>query len=174
MRDKRILIIISQRNFCDEEYRKTREIFESFGIICKVAATELLPAVGMQGIYINPDFLLGKIKPNEYDALCFIGGVGCTVYWHDKDVHNLVIEANNEELLIGAICLAPVILANAGLLKNKRATVYPSAENYIKKKGVLYTGKRIETDKNIVTAMDPKAAEIFALEMCNLLVKTAV
>ena len=173
-RDKKILIIISQRNFCDEEYHKTRAIFESFGSECKVASSELSSAIGMEGSIVKPDIHIRKINPNKFDSLCLIGGVGCTVYWHDKRVHNLVIGANKAGLLLGAICLAPVILANAGLLKGVRATAYPSAVSYLERKGAYYSHKSVEIEKNIITANGPEAAEIFARKVSDLLMRKTV
>ena len=170
-RDKKIIIIISQRNFCDEEYHIIRTIFESFGIKCEVASSDLSPAIGMEGSLVQPDIQIRKIKTNRCDALCFIGGVGCTVYWHDTEVQNLILAANEAGLHLGAICLAPVILANTGLLKGKRATAYPSAKSYLKMKGILYSDNPVETEKNIVTAKMPEAAEAFALKICSMLAR---
>ena len=169
IRNKKILIIISQRNFCDEEYHKTRAILESFNITCKVASSELSTAVGMEGSIVKPDIPIRKINPNKFDALCLIGGVGCTVYWHDRRVHNLVVEANKDGLLLCAICLTPVILANAGLLKGVRATAYPSAAKYMERKGADYSHKLVEIEKNIITANGLEAAEAFARRINDIL-----
>jgi protease I len=168
--DKKILMIVSNRNFCDEEYYTSRAVFESVGINCMVASSEEFAAVGMEGSVVKPDLHIKNIKLKGFDALCFIGGVGCTEYWHDKDLHQLVLRANESGLLICAICLAPVILANAGLFKNKCVTSYPSAKSYIKKKGALHIGNTVETDENIITAKDPEAAEEFAHKICEMLV----
>jgi protease I len=113
--------------------------------------------------------MLRDIKMHDYDGICFIGGVGCIQYWHDKEVHNLAVGASRAGSLLGAICLAPVILANAGLLKGKRVTGYPSAKSYLKKKGAIYSGIMVEADSNIVTAKDPEAAKAFALKICEIL-----
>lgn len=58
--------------------------------------------------------------------------------------------------------LVPVTLANAGILKGKRATAYPSVESYLRWKGAMYTGKSVEIAGNIVTAKGPEAAKEFA------------
>jgi protease I len=100
-----------------------------------------------------------------------VGGVGSNTYWHDETVHNLAKEANHAGKVVSAICLAPVTLANAGLLKGKTATAYPSAESYLKWKGATYTGNSVEIAGNIVTAKGPEAAEEFARAVARLLVK---
>jgi protease I len=123
----------------------------------------------MEGSRVEPDILITKIIIKEFNALCFIGGVGCTEYWHDKLIHNIVVEANNKGLLLGAICLAPVILANAGLLNGVRATSYPSAATYIERKGANYSSGSVEIAGNIITAHGPEAAELFAQKMVKAL-----
>lgn len=170
----KIIFILAHNNFCDAEYHKSRAIFESFGIKCKVASSELSAAVGMEGLSVKPDLQISNIKVKKYNALCLIGGVGCTEYWHNKMVHNLVIEANKDGLLLCAICLAPVILANAGLLKGIRATAYPSAASYMKRKGAEYSNKSVEIEKNIITANGPEVAEVFAQKVSNILMRKAI
>jgi len=172
MDDRNVILIISPKNFCDEEYNVTRSILESSGINCEVASTNLSHAIGMEGTIVKPDIQLKNVDDRNYDGLCFIGGVGCTVYWHDREVHKLISDTFAKGLLLCAICLAPVILANAGMLTGKPATAYPSTENYLKKKGVLYSGKAVETDNNIITAKNPEAAERFASKICDFIVQT--
>lgn len=166
---KKVALIISPNDFCDEEYYISANTFESFDIRYQVACSELSTAAGMEGSLIKPDIKIGTLKIDEYNALCFIGGVGCTRYWHDKDVHGLAIAACNAGLVLGAICLAPVILANAGLLKGIRATAYPSAKNTMVRKGVNFSAKSVESDKNIITANGPEAAGLFAQKISNIL-----
>jgi protease I len=168
---KKIIFILAHNNFCDEEYHKSRAVFESFGFKCKVASSELNPAVGMEGLSVKPDLQIRHIDSKKYNALCLIGGVGCTEYWHNKLVHNIVSEANKDGLLLCAICLAPVILANAGLLNGVRATAYPSAASYMKRKGADYSNKSVEIEKNIITANGPEAAEVFARKISDILMQ---
>lgn len=73
---------------------------------------------------------------------------------------------------MSAICLAPVTLANAGLLEGKRATVYPSAKSFLKWKGATYTGNPVEVDGNIVTANGPEVAEEFAQAVAGMVAIT--
>jgi len=166
---KKVIIILSQHNFCDEEYQKSRAVFESSGINCSVASSVSSEVEGMEGLFVKPDLKISNVNIKNYNALCLIGGVGCTEYWHDKMVHNIAIQAWKAGILIGAICLAPIILANAGLLKGKRATAYYSASSYIEKRGVKYSCKPIEIEKNIITANGPEVAEAFARKMIEIL-----
>ncbi len=76
--------------------------------------------------------------------------------------------------VLGAICLAPVTLANAGLLKNINATAFSSALNTLIKKGANCTGKDVEKDGLIVTASGPSAAKEFGVVLMEALKENPV
>lgn len=60
-----------------------------------------------------------------------------------------------------AICIAPVTLANAGILEGKRTTAFPSVESDLKARGANYTGNPVERDGKIITGSGPEAATEF-------------
>ena len=77
-------------------------------------------------------------------------------------LHHLLRSADKRNQLLAAICLAPVTLANSGILDGKHATGYPSAESYLTWKGAIYTGNPVEIEENVITAIGPAAADEFA------------
>jgi len=60
-------------------------------------------------------------------------------------------------------------LANAGLLKGRKATIWKDAVADFKTKGVVYTGKAVETDGKIITGSGPEAAEAFGKALAEAL-----
>ena len=65
---------------------------------------------------------------------------------------------------LGAICIAPTILAAAGVLAGKKATVWDSEGEqitFLKQCGAEYSGESVTRDGLIVTGNGPKAAEEF-------------
>jgi protease I len=156
-----ILIIIAPSNFRDEEYQEPRKILESAGANITVASKTKNTSTGTKGFKVTPDISIDKIKTPDYQAIIFIGGAGSREYFNDPNIHDIAKEANKNGILIGAICIAPVILANAGLLRGKRATVFPSEIESLKKKGAVYMTSLVEKDQNIITANGPEAAEEF-------------
>ena len=68
---------------------------------------------------------------------------------------------------IAAICAAPMVLGKLGLLKGKKATCYPSFEQYLD--GAECTDEAVVRDGNIVTAKGPGAAMEFALTIVEML-----
>ncbi len=166
---KKILMIIAHQNFRDEELFIPKKIFENEGYTVVIASTSLKPAKGMLGSMVTPQILIDKVKVDEYDAIVFVGGVGAQEYFHNTVAHKIAREAVSKGKVLGAICLAPRILAEAGVLKGKKATVWFSEGKALEAKGAHYTGKPVEIDGKIVTASGPYAAEEFAKSILKLL-----
>lgn len=157
---KHVLMVIAPTNFRDEEYQKPREILEKAGASVTVASLSTTEATGMLGLKVRPNLVLSDVDADDYDAVIFVGGGGASTYFDDKNAQSIAKEAAKSRTL-GAICLAPQILANANLLEGKRATVFKSQVNGIKAKGAIYTGEPVERDGNIITADGPASATAF-------------
>ena len=71
---------------------------------------------------------------------------------------------------MAAICIAPSILANTGLLEGKRATAFPSQEGHLVMKRAKFKQTEVVVDGKIVTANGPKASRQFGEEIAKLLV----
>ena len=123
----------------------------------------------MLGMKVKPDVPLQDLKSQGLAAVLFIGGVGASEYFHDRDAYRLAQEVLGQGGVVGAICIAPVILARAGLLKGKKATVFESEKEELTRAGASYTGKAVETDGRIITGNGPGAAGEFAQAVVNLL-----
>ena len=68
---------------------------------------------------------------------------------------------------IGAICAAPTVLSNLGILKGKRVTCYPAMEKEIQ--GAALTGAPVTVDGNIITSQGVGTAIDFALKLIEVL-----
>jgi protease I len=155
-----ILMIIASSNFRDEELLVPKQIFEQNGYQVKIACSTKSTVIGMLGERVNPDLLLGEIKVDDYAAVVFVGGGGAKEYYNSPAAHNVARQAFNKGILVCAICIAPNILAHAGILTNKKATCFNS--EILKAKGAVFTGSSVEQDGNIITAEGPQAAGEFA------------
>ena len=166
---KKVLMVIASSQFRDEEYQKPRAILEGAGAKVTVASSNLKEATGMLGLKVKPDILLKGVKMEEFDAIVFVGGMGATEYWENPTAHTLAKKAYESGKPTSAICLAPMTLANAGLLKGKKATIWKDAVVDFKTKGVVYTGKPVEQDGKLITGSGPDAAEEFGKALVEAL-----
>ncbi len=115
---------------------------------------------------IKVDVLLGKVNVKDYDAIVFIGGPGATGYIKNEDALKIAREAVVQNKLLGAICIAPAILARAGILSRRKATIWTSKEDkspieFLEKGKAEFIDQDVVVDGKIVTACGPYAAAKF-------------
>jgi len=156
----KILTIIAPQGYQDIEYEEPKKILKQKGH--QVITASLTPtAYGSLGGKTKVDIILNEVKPEEYDAVVFVGGPGSTIYFDNKTALNLAKTFYESNKFTCAICAGPIILANAGLLKDKKATVYSGGSQDIISKGAKYTGKPTEIDGKIITGNGPMSAKFF-------------
>lgn len=165
----KILFVIAHETFRDEEYKIPREILESNGFLVAVASSEKKPATGKYGMKVDVDLLLEEARAEDFKAVVFVGGVGCKQYWNDKRAHSLAKEFYESGKLTTAICSAPVILANAGILKGKNATCFPDDKQHLIKNGANYVDEEVVIDGNITTGRDYNASKKFGFTILGKL-----
>ncbi|PIQ81525.1 MAG: hypothetical protein COV76_08625 [Candidatus Omnitrophica bacterium CG11_big_fil_rev_8_21_14_0_20_64_10] len=158
---KKVLMVIASDKFRDEEYQKPRKILEDAGARVTVACSALKASTGMLGLKVQPDILLADADPAAFDGVIFVGGMGATEYWENPKAHDLARAMHAAGKPTTAICLAPMTLANAGLLTGKKGTIWKDAAVDFKAKGVAYTGRPVEQDGRLITGSGPEAAEAF-------------
>ncbi len=162
LQGKRVLLVIAHEMFRDEEYRVPRKALEGEGAEITVASTDLSSAKGKLGLKVRPDLLLNDVTPADYDAVVFVGGPGCRNYWNDECAHAIARGFFDAGKLTAAICSAPIILANAGILKGRKATCFADDREELRKCGVEYSADDVRSDGNIITANGHWASSDFA------------
>ena len=159
---QKVLLLIAHSNFRDEEFFEPYNLLKAKGFTPVVASSSLSKAKGMLGARVKPDVLISQCRASDYRAVVYIGGTGCTEYFENTYALDLARENFTSNKLTAAICLAPVILGKAGILKDKKATCYPSAKKDLENCGALYQETGVAEDGQIVTADGPASAKLFA------------
>ena len=167
---KKIVFVVAPKVFRDEEYIEPKTILEQAGIEVTTASTVTGEIYGKIKIKAQSQMLAKDINVEDFDGIFFVGGGGASVYFEDETVHNIARQFYDKGKIVSAICIAPVILANAGLLQNKKATVFfPDGVDALLQNGAIYTGNNVEVDGKIVTGNGPQAAKQFAEELLKLM-----
>ncbi|MDD5382097.1 MAG: DJ-1/PfpI family protein [Candidatus Margulisbacteria bacterium] len=157
----KILMIIAYKLFRDEEYSRPKEIFEKAGIEVETASSTAGTATGKLGLKARVDLTLKDVKVGDYQAVVFVGGPGSFDYYDNPTCHAIARETLQAGKVLAAICAAPGILAKAGLLKGKKATMFEDT-GVLGENGAVYTGQGVEIDGKIITATGPETAKAFA------------
>lgn len=167
-----VLFVVAPKQFRDEELFFPREALEKCGHKTWIASNKLGACTGTHGGSVTADLVLKDVDATDYDAVVFVGGGGSEVYFQDTYALKLAEDMVRGGKITAAICIAPVILANAGLLNGKNATVFESEIKAIQSKGARYTGPGVARDGNIITADSPNSAVQFGLSLCEVLTAT--
>lgn len=166
---KQAVFITAPEIFRDEEYYKPKKILEDAGIQVVTASTKVGEITGKLGFKAESSMLLEDVKVSDFDAIVYIGGAGASVFFADPNALKLANEFYQDKKIVAAICIAPTILANAGILNEKKATVFPDGKDALIKGGAQYTANSLEIDGNIITANGPEAADVFGKAIAETL-----
>ncbi len=165
------ILIIAQQGYQDTEYGMPKQILEEAGIKTLTASKNEGRCIGKSGRTANAELSLNKVIVADYDIVLFVGGPGAVGYQHDKEAHRIAQEAVQQKKLLAAICIAPTILAYAGVLRGKKATVWNEdgqQERVLTKNGAAYTGEDVTVDGSLITANGPAAAEKFGRKIVEM------
>lgn len=164
----KILLVIAPERFHDDELFHTRKELERARHTVLLASTTCGLCTGSLGGSAEAELALDAVDPQQYDALAFIGGRGCAVYFQDPRAHALAREMFQAGKVVAAICLAPVILAEAGILNGKKATVSGAKASVLESRSATFIdfhGPGVTVDGTIVTGNGPKAARQFGQQI---------
>ena len=122
---------------------------------------------GARNISVNTDILIEDIK-EEADMLVLPGGMPGTLHLKEHaGLCRLLNQAEKKEKHIAAICAAPSVLGELGMLKGKRACCYPSFEEKLNCLEVSW--EPVVTDGRITTSRGMGTAVRFSLELVSVL-----
>ena len=116
---------------------------------------------GAHGIPVVADKMFVDIHSEDAEMLLLPGGLpGATNLDAHQGLSDMIMAFASEGKALVAICAAPLVFGNRGLLQGKKATCYPGFESYLT--GAEYTAALVEIDGNFITAKGPGAAMDFA------------
>ena len=126
-----------------------------------VSVMEEQIVAGVHGIPVVADKMFADIHFEDAEMLLLPGGLpGATNLDAHQGLSDMIMEFASEGKALAAICAAPLVFGNRGLLQGKKATCYPGFESYLI--GAEYTAALVEIDGNFITAKGPGAAMDFA------------
>lgn len=124
---------------------------------------------GSHSITFKCDTLLKDADIASYDGLVLPGGMpGTTNLGNDDTVTSSIKEFASSGKLVAAICAAPSVLGDNGILKGKKATSYPGFEDRLA--GAELSEEAVVCDGNIITSRGMGTAIPFALAITSYLI----
>ncbi|MBN2127334.1 MAG: DJ-1/PfpI family protein [Candidatus Diapherotrites archaeon] len=157
---KKVLFVIAKNNFRDEEFFVTRRELEKY-VTAFTASTEKGECIGSKGGKEEADYSLNGIDSEEFEGIIFVGGSGAHQLFNNPSALSLAKEFYSAGKVTAAICIAPTILANAGILRGIEVTSFPSEQKWLTSKGAKFIGGNVVVSGKIITASGPEAAKEF-------------
>jgi 4-methyl-5(b-hydroxyethyl)-thiazole monophosphate biosynthesis len=123
-------------------------------------------ATGRSGIVAHADVALSAVEERLFDLLFIPGGPGVKALRADPRVRGIVQRHAAADRWVAAICAAPTVLHDAGLLAGRRYTAHFSVAGELP---ALLASERIVTDGRVTTSRGAGTAVEFGLHLVALL-----
>lgn len=127
-------------------------------------------ATGRSGITAHADAALSAMQGRLFDLVFLPGGAGVKHLRADPRVREIVLRHHSAGRWLAAICAAPLVLHDCGLLDGRRYTAHFSVADELP---ALLPDERVVTDGNIITSRGAGTAVEFGLHLVALLVSPA-
>jgi 4-methyl-5(b-hydroxyethyl)-thiazole monophosphate biosynthesis len=157
----RTLIIIPD-GFEEIEFCCPFDILVRGGIEVAIAGYKNTNPTGYHGLQVRANIEFSEVGTGTYDCVILPGGVGCYKMRGDTALGTLLTAHVKAGRLVCAICAAPLILHDAGILAGKRYTAHPCTHDELT--GAI-AESNVVADGSLITASGPGAAADFAFEI---------
>jgi len=141
-----------------------------FAVVCAGLEAEVKPVRCARGTLLVPDASLEQSLGEEYDLVALPGGQpGTDNLRKDKRIGALLRRQVASGRWLAAICAAPMVLGEAGVLAGRRATGFPGCLESLQLPDVDLIDQAVVVDGKVVTSKGPGTAMDFALALIELL-----
>jgi protein deglycase len=165
---QRVAIILAD-GFEEVEAVSIIDVLRRAGVDTVVAGLNAGPVVSARKVRIIPDAVIDTVKSDDFDMVVLPGGQpGSDNLNADPRVKELIKSFSEKGKLMGAICAAPYVLANAGVLEGRRVTSYPTYKDRLS--NAIYEERDVVADGNVLTSRGAGTALAFGLAIVERLV----
>ena len=127
---------------------------------------------GAHGIEVTADITEDEMTDNDLEMIILPGGLGgVDGIKSRKSAVEMIRRCAENDVYIAAICAAPTILAQMGLLEGRRAVCYPSMSDELD--GCLACSDRVAIDGKFITSIAAGASEEFSFVLIEVLLGKA-
>ncbi len=133
-------------------------------------STPSLEVEGAHKIVVRADIMLSDACIDDAEMIILPGGSkGTEELKASEKLREFIKEASLREIYIAAICAAPTILGEMGLLKKRRATCYPALAGELIGQGAKYKADKVVTDAHFITSEGAGTAADFGFMLTDKL-----
>lgn len=166
---KRVLCLL-ENGFEEIEAVTPVDLLRRAGVEVVMAGVYGMDVIGKCDLRLRADALLDDATEGEFDALFLPGGPAVNELRKNEKVIALIRRFHTEGKIIAAICAAPLLLKDAGLIDGKRITAHFTTTDELPEN----TGERLVIDGEFITSRGAGTALEFGLALVEMLAGKAV
>jgi protein deglycase len=157
------------KGFEEIEAITVADILRRGGVFIQMVSMEPhLEVTGAHNITVKADLLFEEADYESCEMMVFPGGMpGTTNLLGHRELMETMVRFAFSGKKVAAICAAPMLFGQTGLVAGKRATIFPGMED--KLTGATVSSDKVVIDENIVTSQGPGTAMDFALALVGIL-----
>jgi protease I len=162
--------ILATHCFEQSELLEPKRQLEEAGATVTVISPESGPIKGWTeddwGESVDVDLALDNASVADFDALVLPGGqINPDLLRANETAVSFVRDFFDSGKPVAAICHAPWLLAEAGVLKGRRATSYHSIATDIKNAGARWEDTEVVVDQALITSRNPDDLDAFCAKI---------
>ncbi|MGJ8546307.1 MAG: type 1 glutamine amidotransferase domain-containing protein [Sulfitobacter sp.] len=164
------ILILATNGFEQSELEQPLRKLESHGADVHVVTPDGQDITGWDkddwGGKITADLALADVTADDYDAIVLPGGqINPDLLRVNKDAIALIKSFHDAGKTVAAICHAPWLLIEAGILKGRNATSFASIATDVKNAGAHWEDSEVVVDQGIITSRSPDDLEAFTAKI---------
>ena len=165
----RVLVPLAQG--CEElEAVTIIDLLRRAGIEVTSAGLDAGSVTASRGVTLIPDTDLESALKSNYDMIVLPGGLpGADHLDNDERIRSILKKMADDNKYTAAICAAPKVLANAGVLAGKTVASYPGLLDKLGLSDTTLSNEAVVRDGKVITSRSPGTAIDFALELIEVL-----
>jgi protease I len=167
------IVILATDGFEEDELLKPLKALREAG--AEVEIVSLKPGKikawkdGNWGASVDVDQSIEEVDVDDFDALMLPGGViNSDKLRMNENAVDFVVDFVNRDKPIAAICHAPWILIEAGMVEERRMTSWPSLKTDLYNAGANWVDEQVVSDRGLITSRKPADLPAFNEKMIEV------
>jgi protease I len=164
------ILILATHGFEQSELEVPRDKLKEAGATVDVVSPEQGEIKGWDmkdwGRSVKVDRSLDDVKADEYDAIVLPGGqINPDLLRVNDKALKLIRAFYDQKKVVAAVCHAPWLLIETGIIKGKKATSYHSIKTDVINAGATWEDSKVVTDQGVITSRNPGDLDAFSAKI---------